>query len=135
MKRSLTVIFLFLAGLILLVIGGSILFTPQVFYAGDGILLGRDPSLLSEIRAPGGLLTGSALVILTGLFLPQLRSLALMLAVLVYGSFGLSRLVGLALDGAPSQNLVIATGVELTVATMGLLLAYQQSREDLTKAH
>lgn len=135
MKRSLTVIFLFLAGLLLLVIGGSILFTPQTFYAGDGILLGRDPSLLSEIRAPGGLLTGSALVILTGLFRPQLRSLALMLAVLVYGSFGLSRLVGLALDGAPSQNLVIATGVELTVATMGLLLVYQQSRENLTKAH
>jgi hypothetical protein len=64
--KSLTLIFLSVSGLLLLIIGGTILLVPQAFYASDGIALGNDPSLLSEIRAPGGLLATSGLFILTG---------------------------------------------------------------------
>ena len=127
MKRSLTPIFLILSGLLLLAIGGTILFMPHAFYGSDGIVLGYDPSLLSEIRAPGGLLAASGIVILTGGFRPRGQSLAVMLTVLVYGAFGFSRLVGLALDGMPSNNLVMATGVELFVAAIGLIILYGQS--------
>lgn len=126
MKKSLTVIFLFLSGILLLVIGGTILLLPHVFYANDGILLGNDPSLLSEIRASGGLLAGSSLVILFGTFRPNLRSLAMILTVLVYGSFGISRLLGMVLDGMPSDGLIIATAIELIVAAIGLLILYYQ---------
>ena len=126
MKSSLTVIFLFLSGMLLLVIGGTILLLPHVFYANDGILLGNDPSLLSEIRASGGLLAGSSLVILFGTFRPNLRSLAMILTVLVYGSFGISRLLGMVLDGMPSDGLIIATAIELIVAAIGLLILYYQ---------
>ncbi len=126
MKNSLTVIFLFLSGMLLLVIGGTILFLPHAFYANDGILLGNDPNLLSEIRASGGLLTGSSLVILFGTFRPTLRSLVMILNILVYGSFGISRLLGMVLDGIPSNGLVIATMIELIVAAVGLLILYFQ---------
>ena len=126
MKSSLTVIFLFLSGMLLLVIGGTILLLPHVFYANDGILLGNDPSLLSEIRASGGLLAGSSLVILFGTFRPNLRSLAMILTILVYGSFGISRLLGMVLDGMPSDGLIIATAIELIVAAIGLLILYYQ---------
>lgn len=124
--KPLTITFLAVAGLLLLAIGGTILLVPHAFYASDGIVLGNDPSLLSEIRAPGGLLATNALFILTGAFRQNLRSMALMLTALVYGSFGLSRLVGLFLDGMPSSSLLIATGVELIVATIGLGLLFRQ---------
>ncbi|MEM9089035.1 MAG: DUF4345 domain-containing protein [Cyanobacteria bacterium P01_F01_bin.53] len=120
--KPLTISFLSISGLLLLAIGGTILLVPHAFYASDGIMLSSNPSLLSEIRAPGGLLATSALLILTSTFRENLRSLAMTLTVLVYGSFGLSRLVGLCLDGMPSNNLVMATVVELTVAAIGLLI-------------
>ena len=120
--KPVTSIFLTVSGLLLLAIGGTILFVPHAFYASDGIVLGQDPSLLSEIRAPGGLLATSGLLILIGIFRPALRSLALMLTVLVYGSFGLSRLLSLYLDGMPSNSLMIAMVVELVVAGIGLVM-------------
>jgi len=88
--------------------------------------LGNDPSLLSEIRAPGGLLVISGSLILIGVFRPTLRSLALMLTVLVYGSFGLSRLLSFYLDGMPSHGLMIAMVVELVVAGIGLVMLSRQ---------
>ncbi len=133
MKR-LTVIFLSLSGLLLLAIGGTILITPHAFYASDGIMLGSDPSLLSEIRAPGGFLTGSGLCILTGTFRNHLRSLAVLLTVLVYGSFGLSRLLSLVLDGMPSDSLVIATIIEVAVAAIGLIILYRLPGNSLSAA-
>jgi len=93
MKISLNVLFLFLAGLLLLIIGSLILLMPQTFYASDGVLLGNNPSLLSEIRASGGMLAGGALVIFAGVVRPTVRSLAMTLSILIYGSFGLSRLL------------------------------------------
>ena len=123
--KYLTVIFLSVSGLLLVVIGGTILIVPHAFYASDGIVLGSDPSLLSEIRAPGGFLAGSGLLILTGTFRNHLSSLAVLLTVLVYGSFGLSRLLSLVLDGIPSDSLVIATGIEVAVAAIGLIILYR----------
>ena len=126
MKSSLTVIFLVLSGLLLLTIGSAILLIPHAFYSSDGILLGNDPSLLSEIRASGGLLAGGALIILSGTVRPTLRLLAVTISVLIYGSFGLSRLLGMAVDGMPSSNLLMATVVELIVASLGLIILYRQ---------
>lgn len=123
-----TVIFLFLTGLLLLAIGGTILLAPHAFHAGNGIVLGDDPSLLSEIRAPGGLLVGSAILVLIGTLRRDMRSLAVLLTVLVYGSFGLARLVGLALDGMPSNGIVGATAIELAIAALALVILVQRGR-------
>lgn len=126
MKNRLTTVFLFISGLLLLVIGGSILLIPQAFHlVGNGIVLGDDPNLLSEIRAPGGLLAGSAVLILIGAFRSNLRSLAVVLTVLVYGSFGLARLLSLTFDGMPSAGLVVATVIELVVAAIGLMIFWR----------
>ena len=118
--NRLTPLFLSFAALLLLAIGSAILLFPHAFYASDGIVLGNEPSLLSEIRAPGGLLAVSGLCVLIGAFRQSLRSSALMLTVLVYGSFGLSRLVSLSLDGSPSSSLLVATTIELVMAAIGL---------------
>ena len=127
MKNRFTLIFLFVSGLLLLGIGSTILLFPHAFHAGNGIVLGDDPSLLSEVRAPGGLLTASSILILVGTFRRSLRSLAMILTVLVYGSFGLARLLGLALDGMPSSGLVASTAIELIVAAIGFLILLRPS--------
>ncbi|MEM8993774.1 MAG: DUF4345 domain-containing protein [Acidobacteriota bacterium] len=122
MSPRIASVFLLLSGLLLLGIGGGILLMPQAFHASNGIVLGSDPSLLSEVRAPGGLLAASAVVILLGVFRSSSRPLAMTLSILVYGSFGLARLLAFALDGLPSTGLVAATTIELTVAVVGLVL-------------
>jgi hypothetical protein len=127
MKGRLTFGFLFVAGVLLLIIGGAILLAPHTVHAGNGIVLGNDPTLLSEIRAPGGLLLGSAILILLGTFRPGMRSLAVTLTVLAYGSFGLARLVGVALDGVPATGIVVATAIELVTAAIGAMLLRRPS--------
>ncbi len=122
-------VYLLLAGLLLLGIGVGILVMPQAFFASNGITLAEDPSLLSEVRAPGGMLTACALVLLFAAFRPareDVRLLALRLTVLVYGSFGLARLLGMALDGIPASGVVAAAVIELVVAGLGLVLLSRQ---------
>jgi hypothetical protein len=125
MNNRATQVFLFLSGLLLLGIGGAILLVPHAFHEGNGIALGDDPSLLSEIRAPGGLLTAGAVLILLGAFRRSLRSPAMALTVLIYSSFGLARLLSLVLDGTPSSALVGSAAIELIVAAIGLLFLWR----------
>ena len=128
MNNGFTLIFLFLSGLLLLAIGSAILLVPHAFHAVNGIVLGDDPGLLSEVRAPGGLLAAGAVLILLGTFRRSLRPLAMILTVLIYGSFGLARLLSLALDGMPSSGLVASTAIVLIVAAIGLLILRRSGR-------
>lgn len=125
MKNMSTIIYLVIAGLLLLVIGGAILLMPHAFHGSNGVTLGNNPNLLSEIRAPGGLLLCSGVTILLGAVRQQLSNLALRLSVLVYGSFGASRLVSIGIDGMPSSSIVGATLVEATVAIVGVLVIWR----------
>ncbi|WP_255527040.1 DUF4345 domain-containing protein [Nodosilinea sp. LEGE 07088] len=103
------------SGVILLLVGTATLLQPYAFFATEGIKLGNDPGLLSEIRAPGGLLIGCAIAILLGTCRQMITQAPLMLNAIVYGSFGLSRLLSMVLDGLPSAPLMGATAVELVI--------------------
>ena len=126
MNRPLTRILLLLAGLTLFVIGAALLLVPHAFFAQNGITLGEDPSLLSEIRAPGGLLVVCAVVILRGVFWRDMMRQALLLAVMVYGAFGVSRLLAIALDGMPSESLLWSAGIELVLAALCALALHRR---------
>ncbi len=113
-------IYVALAGLIALAIGGMILLAPTQFYATNGIVLGSDASLLNEIRASGGLLVGAAGLILAGLVYAELRFVAVLLATVLYLAYGLARLIGFAMDGLPADGLVTATVIELVLGGVGV---------------
>ena len=131
MKNPMTVTYLVIAGLLLLAIGSAILLAPHAFHGSNGIILGDNPNLLSEIRAPGGLLAGSGIIVLMGAFRTRLRTPAVQLATLVYGSFGAARLVSVVFDGVPSSSIVGATVLELVVAVVGLAMLLQsRARKD-----
>ena len=109
-----------LAGALLLFIGCSVVLTPGSFAAANGIALPDNPSLLSEVRAPGGLLLASAVFILTSALRGSFVAQAWGLSALVYGSYGLARAVSIALDGLPSASLTQAMVIELVIATVSL---------------
>lgn len=112
---------LLVSGFIAAGIGGAILFVPVGFHALNSIELGSNISLLSEVRAPGGALLACGLLIMGGAFIDRLRFTAIVLAALLYLSYGLSRILSMALDGMPGPNLMQATILELI---LGLVCAW-----------
>ena len=132
MRNLPTIIYLAVAGLLLVAIGTGILFVPHAFHGSNGIVLGDNPNVLSETRAPGAMLLAGGLVALAALLRPTFRYSATQLSVLVYGSFGLARIVSIALDGIPSMSIVAACGLELAVAVIGVwLLATRRPTESV----
>ncbi len=121
MKRFALAAFLVLSGLLLLSIGGLLLFEPHWFFAENGVVLGSDPNLMSEIRAPAGLLLVSGVLIMLGAVVERLTSVGLGLAALVYGTYGVSRLVSIGLDGMPSEGIIAVMVIELVVGALALL--------------
>lgn len=105
-----------LAGVVAGLIGASILVAPQAVFAGNGVVLSADPSLMSEVRAPGGLLLIAGVYLLHQAFLSRRLQLALVVGAAVFGAYGMSRLLSVALDGVPSTSLIAATAVELAIA-------------------
>jgi len=106
---------LIVSGLLAMAIGGSILFTPAAFYAANGIRLAAEPDLLSEVRAPGGALAVFGLLMLAGVFRRAFTLTSIVIATAVFLSYGASRLVSIALDGAPGPGLLLAAAIELLV--------------------
>ena len=120
--------YLTIAGLIGVALGTMILFAPIPFYAGYGIDPAGQVNLLNELRSHGLSLVGAGLFIATGAFLPRFAKAATVIAAGLYLSYGVSRLVAVALDGVPSSSLLLAAGIEIAIGLVGLGLLYRSRR-------
>lgn len=116
-----------IAGVSALGIGTAITFTPHAFYVSYGITLASDPSLLSELRAPGAGLAVLGAVMLAGIVRQSLSEVALVSALVVFLGFPAGRIVGLAFDGIPSAGIMAALAFELAVAGL-CLFAFRPGR-------
>ncbi|MFT6460866.1 MAG: hypothetical protein ACJAU5_000167 [Maricaulis maris] len=123
-----TRIVLALAGLVALLIGATLLLDPQSLYAGSGLVLDGGASQLSEIRAPAGLLVLSGLAVLAGSIWLKWATAALQLTVLVFLGYGVGRVASLALDGMPSDSLVMAMLIEWGIGVLALVLLMVRNR-------
>ena len=117
-----------IAGASALGIGAAITLTPHAFYASYGITLPPDPSLLSELRAPGAGLAVLGGIMLAGIVKPSLRAMAVVSALVVFLGFPAGRLVGLVLDGVPSTGILAAMIFELAVAAL-CVFAFRPRRD------
>ena len=126
---------LILFGIIGIGIGSALLFFPVAFESSVGIVLAADSSLLSEMRAFGGILLVGGIIIMFGAFNSKITYLSLVLACLLYLSIGLSRLVGMIVDGMPSESLVSATIVELIIGAICLWLILTGKKPQLQGAN
>jgi hypothetical protein len=125
-------IFLTLAGLIAVGLGTLILLAPVAFYASYGLDLAGQVTLLNELRSHGLSLIGIGLFIMTGAVISRLATAALAVSAFFYLSYGLSRLVGLALDGWPGQGLVLTGAIELAVGSLALLICLSRGQSALS---
>ncbi|SFN49460.1 protein of unknown function [Roseovarius lutimaris] len=116
-----------IAGVTALSIGGFILVAPHAFYADYGIALDRDPSLLSELRAPGAGLATLGAIMLAGSARAACARVALVAVLTVYVAFPIGRLISLAIDGMPSASVIGALGIEIAIATL-CLVAFRHGR-------
>ena len=72
-------------------------------------------NLLNEVRAAGGMLLFGGLLIGAGAFSKQLAFSSTLLAVVVYLSYGLSRLLSIVLDGVPNASLPGIAALEIAI--------------------
>jgi len=110
-----------IAGVTAASVGSFILAAPQAFYASYGIAPGADPSLLSELRAPGAGLAALGAIMLAGVVRAAWSPVALVAALTVYLAFPAGRLFSLTVDGLPSASVLGALGVEVTIAALCLM--------------
>ena len=113
---------LLIAGMVAIGIAATILFAPDGFYAAYGIELAGNRNLTNELKAPAGMLFVAGLVMLAGVFRAQLTTVSLLAATAIYLSYGLSRLLSIAVDGVPHNALVSAAIFEIAVGGVCLLV-------------
>lgn len=110
------------SGAVLAFIGGNLMFAPNSFVQKSGISVGQDPSLMSELTAPSGLLIIAGAFMIRSAMKQHFARPALLLGAVMYGSYGIGRLVSMALHGVPSEPLVAAAIIELTAAAVLMVL-------------
>ena len=116
---------LLVSGLLAAGIAAMILFAPDAFYSGYGIDVGSNVNLTNEMKAPAGMLLLAGLLMLIGVLRAELAALSLATATVIYLSYGLSRLLSMAIDGVPNSALVLAAVLEVGIGLaclFGLLL-------------
>lgn len=116
LRRSLLIV----NGAIALTVGAFLFFQPEALFALNGVALSGDPNLMSEVRAPGGVLLLAAPFIFAAAFVSRWQGAALGLSALVYLGYGAARTYSIAVDGLPANDLVWAMGIEWALGMLSL---------------
>ena len=117
------------SGLIAAGIAATILIVPSAIYGNYGIDIGSNTSLANELKAPAGLLFMAGLLMLAGVFRSEFAIPSLATATAVYLSYGLSRILSMAIDGVPHSGLVSAAIIEVAIGAISLadLMRYRKT--------
>ncbi|MEM7329244.1 MAG: DUF4345 domain-containing protein [Pseudomonadota bacterium] len=116
MNQVITRLVLFGSGTVLGMIGSALMVSPKAFLETSHVFVERDPGLMSELAAPGGLLIVTGALMLMGAVKVRFASLALGVGAVVYGSYAIGRVISMVLHGLPSQSLISATILEVALA-------------------
>ena len=123
-------VFLVIAGIVGLYVGGALVFFPVELQAQSDIILGNNASHFSETRAPGAAILTASVILMLGAFKATLTRLALSLAAIFFLSYGAGRLLSLVLDGMPAEGLFYAMIGELILGIIALILLPKMKRAD-----
>jgi len=124
--KKLTVSLLQLNGWAAVLIGSYIVLDPVTMLAPYGLQSDLSAGLMSELRAPGGLLLICGLMIARCGLNSALHTQGLMLSIAVYGGYGGARLLGFILDGQPPIEILVATTIELVLLVLSSAVIYKQ---------
>lgn len=118
------------SGLVAVAIAATILAAPQAFYGSYGIDVVGNATLVNELKAPAGTLLIAGLLMFAGVFRPRFAVVSLATATVVYLSYGLSRVLSIAVDGIPHSGIVSAAGIEVVIGAVCLLTLLHYRRVD-----
>jgi len=121
--------YLFLAALVLTLMGLIFALVPNRYLAGFGTAI-SDPSLLNVIRSFGGFYLGLAAFLLLSSRKANLMDGAILSVALVMTGFLAGRTISLFADGLPNPKLWISLVIELIFAAwgFGLVLKNKESQ-------
>lgn len=112
---------LFFAGITAVGIGAALVLRPDVMHAANGVTLGENASLLSEIRAPGGALLAVGVLLCAAAFVRRLVFAATVAGTVTFLGYGIARVLSMVTDGMPASALVTACVFELVIGALGVL--------------
>lgn len=126
MRRIGTRILLVGSGALLSLIGGALMLNPKLFLTMNEAIVEYEPSLMSEVTAPTGLMVITGAFMMLGAAKLRYANLGLLIGGIVYGSYGISRLISQKLHGMPSDQLIVATEIELFIAALLIALRVRE---------
>jgi len=109
---------LHLNGWVAVLIGSFIIMDPVSMLGSYGLQGELSAGLLSELRAPGGLLFICGLVIVACASRPSTVHTGLLLSIMVYGGYGSVRVLAMLIDGLPPLEIQLATAIEVGLAVL-----------------
>jgi len=121
MNKS-TKIYVFLAGITLVLIGAYISLTPFQYLSQFDLTNEISVELMSEMRGMGGALLVFGIFAFMATFVEQIAKTALTISILIFTSFFMFRCIGVVIDGVPSHAILIALGIEMLFAICGILI-------------
>ena len=92
---------------------------------GYGIEVGGNATLANELKAPAGALLLAGLLMFAGVIRLRYAVVSLATAAAVYSSYGLGRVISIAVDGLPHIGMIIAAGIEIAIGAVCLLTLLQ----------
>lgn len=90
--------------------------------ASAGVDITGQISVINDVRAFAALILTFALLSIGGIFNKKLTYSSTLSTFLLFLSLGIGRLMSIFLDGSPVDGLVKATGLELVLGVLGMIL-------------
>ncbi|MDA0688345.1 MAG: DUF4345 domain-containing protein [Proteobacteria bacterium] len=115
---------LHLNGWVAVLIGSFIVLDPAGMLASYGLQSELSAGLMSELRAPGGLLLVCGLAIVFCSSRPAMVHSGLLLSIMVYGAYGSVRLLAMLIDGLPPVEIQLAAAVEVGLCALSAASLY-----------
>lgn len=116
------IITLSLSSLLLLFVGIMRLSNPiKTYLKNSGIKLENDVNLLNEMRAVSSVQLLAGLIILLGIFIPQLTITSFVVATLIFIGFAIGRITSITVDGKPNKQLIQGLVFEIIFGILNII--------------
>lgn len=117
-----TIVTLALSGLLLLMVGMARLSNPIKNYAkNSGISIANDVDLLNEVRGTSAVMLIGAIVVLLGIFVPEVTLTSHVIAALLFLGFAVGRFVSITADGQPNKKIKQGIVFELVLGAANVI--------------
>ena len=127
MKRLVTSL-LHVNGWVAVLIGSFIILDPISVLSSYGLQSDLSTGLLSELRAPGGLLLVCGLGIIFCATTPGYAHSGLLLSIMVYGGYASVRLLAILLDGVPPVEIQLAASIEVVLCGLSAFSLFKSEK-------